>query len=52
MKNTVVAAALVVVVAVVAVVGVGVAVVVDVVGDFQVAHLKVRVWVRFWGLVV
>ena len=51
MKNTVVAAALVVVVVVV-VVGVGVAVVVDVVGDFQVAHLKVRVWVRFWGLVV
>ena len=49
MKNTVVAAALVVVVVVV---GVGVAVVVDVVGDFQVAHLKVRVWVRFWGLVV
>ena len=49
MKNTVVAAALVVVVGVV---GVGVAVVVDVVGDFQVAHLKVRVWVRFWGLVV
>lgn len=51
MKKTVVAAALVVVV-VGGGVGVGVVVVVDVVGDFQVAHLKVRVWVRFWGLVV
>lgn len=50
LKKTVVAAALVVVV--VGGVGVGVVVVVDVVGDFQVAHLKVRVWVRFWGLVV
>lgn len=46
LKKTAVAAAALVVV------GVGVAVVVDVVGDFQVAHLKVRVWVRFWGLVV
>lgn len=51
LKKTVVAAALVVVVGGVGV-GVGVVVVVDVVGDFQVAHLKVRVWVRFWGLVV